>query len=91
MKRTGVEDIKSLSAMIVQSERFGTSLSQALKVYTDSLRSRRRIRAEAAVARAGIKMLFPAVLFILPALFLITLVPGLRSVLADLRQGFGPR
>ena len=91
VKRTGVEDIKSLSAMIVQSERFGTSLSQALKVYTDSLRSRRRIRAEAAVARAGIKMLFPVVLFILPALFVITLVPGLLSVLADLRQGFGPR
>ena len=64
---------------------------QALKVYTDPLRSRRRIRAEATVARAGIKMLFPVVLFILPALFVITLVPGLLSVLQDLRQGFGPR
>ena len=91
VKRTGVEDIKALSAMIVQSERFGTSLSQALKVYADSLRGRRRVRAEAAVARAGIKMLFPVVFFILPALFVITLVPGLLSVLHDLRQGFGPR
>jgi tight adherence protein C len=90
VRRTGIEDIKSLSAMIVQSERFGTSLSQALKVYADSLRTRRRLRAEAAVARAGIKMLFPIVLFVLPALFVITLVPGILSVLHDIRQGFGP-
>lgn len=91
VRRTGIEDIKSLSAMIVQSERFGTSLSQALKVYADSLRTRRRLRAEAAVARAGIKMLFPIILFILPALFVITLVPGLLSVLQQLKEGLGPR
>jgi tight adherence protein C len=90
VRRTGIEDIKSLSAMIIQSERFGTSLSQALKVYADSLRQRRRLRSEAAVAKAGIKMLFPIVLFILPALFVITLVPGVLSVLRDLKQGFGP-
>jgi tight adherence protein C len=90
VRRTGVEDIKSLSAMIIQSERFGTSMSQALKVYADSLRTRRRLRAEAAVGKAGIKMLFPIVLFILPALFIITLVPGLLSVMHDLRQGLGP-
>jgi tight adherence protein C len=90
VRRTGIEDIKSLSAMIVQSERFGTSLSQALKVYAEALRTRRRLRAEAAVARAGIKMLFPIVLFILPALFVITLVPGVLSVLRDLRGGIGP-
>ena len=90
VRRTGIEDIKALSGMIVQSERFGTSLSQALKIYADSLRLRRRLRAEAAVGKAGIKMLFPVVLFILPALFVVTLVPGILSVLQDLRQGFGP-
>lgn len=90
VRRTGIEDLKSLSAMIVQSERFGTSLSQALKVYSDALRTRRRLRAEAAVAKAGIKMLFPIVLFILPVLFVITLVPGMLSVLHDLR-GLGTR
>jgi tight adherence protein C len=90
VRRTGVEDIKSLAAMIVQSERFGTSLSQALKIYADSLRTRRRLRAEAAIGRAAIKMLFPIVLFILPALFMVTLVLGLLSVLHDLRQGIGP-
>jgi len=91
VRRTGIEDIKALSAMIVQSERFGTSLSQALKVYADSLRLRRRLRAEAAIGKAGIKMLFPVVLFILPVLFIITLVPGILTVLHDLRQGLGPR
>ena len=77
--------------MIVQSERFGTSLSQALKVYSDELRLRRRLRSEAHVARAGIKMLFPIILFILPALFVVTLVPGVLSVLHDLRGGLGAR
>ena len=91
VKRTGIEDVKSLASMIVQSERFGTSLSQALKVYADSLRSRRRLRAETAVAKAGIKMVFPIVLFILPALFVVTVVPGLLSTLQNLRQGLGPR
>jgi tight adherence protein C len=86
VRRTGLEDIKSLSAMIIQSERFGTSLSQALKVYADALRTRRKLRAEAAVGKAGIKMLFPIVLFILPVLFVITLVPGMLSVLHDLKM-----
>ena len=89
VKRTGVEDIKSLSAMIVQSERFGTSLSQALKVYADSLRNRRRLRADAAVSKAGIKMVFPIVLFILPALFVVVLVPATLSMLKSLQGGIG--
>jgi tight adherence protein C len=85
VRRTGIEDIKALSAMIIQSERFGTSLAQALKVYADALRTRRRLRAEAAVGKAGIKMLFPIVLFILPVLFVITLVPGMINVLHDMQ------
>jgi len=86
VRRTGIDDIKALSAMIIQSERFGTSLSQALKVYADALRTRRRLRAEAAVGKAGIKMLFPIVLFILPVLFVITLVPGMINVLHDMQS-----
>jgi tight adherence protein C len=91
VRRTGIEDIKSLAAMIVQSEKFGTSLGQALKVYAEALRTRRKLRAEAAVGRAGIKMLFPIVIFILPVLFVVTLVPGLLSVLKDLRTLGGGR
>lgn len=86
VRRTGLEDIKALSAMIIQSERFGTSLSQALTVYADALRTRRRLRADTAVAKAGIKMLFPIVLFILPVLFVITLVPGMLSVFKNLES-----
>jgi tight adherence protein C len=91
VRRTGVEDIKSLAAMITQSERFGTSLAQALKVYADALRMRRRLRAEAMVAKAGIKMLFPIVLFILPVLFVITLVPGMLSVIRNMGSIGGAR
>jgi tight adherence protein C len=83
VRRTGVEDIKSLAAMIIQSEKFGTSMAQALKVYADALRTRRRLRAEAAVAKAGVKMLFPTVLFIL-VLFVVLLVPGMLNVMKDL-------
>jgi tight adherence protein C len=85
VRRTGIEDIKSLAAMIIQSEKFGTSLSVALKVYAEGLRKRRSLKAEEAVAKAGIKMLFPIVVFILPVLFVITLVPGLLSVMKDLK------
>ena len=91
VRRTGIDDIKSLAAMIIQSERFGTSLSHALKVYADALRMRRRLRAEAAIAKAGIKMLFPIIIFILPVLFAITLGPAMITVLRSLAGGIGQR
>ena len=90
VKRTGVEDIRSLSAMIIQSERFGTSLSQALSVYATEMRKKRQLRAEEAVAKAGTKMLFPIVLFILPVLFVITLVPAVIKTMQDMQLLGGP-
>lgn len=89
VRRTGIDDIKSLAAMIIQSERFGTSLSRAMKVYADELRMRRRLRAESAIAKAGIKMLFPIIIFIFPVLFAITLGPAMISVLRGLSSGIG--
>lgn len=89
VRRTGIDDIKSLAAMIIQSERFGTSLSKAMKVYADELRMRRRLRAESAIAKAGIKMLFPIIIFIFPVLFAITLGPAMISVLRGLSGGIG--
>jgi len=91
VRRTGIEDIKSLAAMIIQSEKFGTSLAQALKVYADALRNRRRLAAEAAVGRAGIKMLFPIVIFILPVLFVITLGPAVIDTMRNLKLLTGGR
>jgi tight adherence protein C len=91
VRRTGIEDIKSLAAMIVQSEKFGTSLAQALKIYADALRTRRRLRAEAAIGKAGIKMLLPMVIFILPVLFVVTLVPAFLNTINDLKELTGGR
>ncbi|HUA60085.1 MAG TPA: type II secretion system F family protein [Verrucomicrobiae bacterium] len=91
VRRTGVEAIKSLAAMIIQSEKFGTSLALALKVYADDLRKKRTRKAEEAVAKAGIKMLFPVILFILPVLFIITLVPAFLTVIRNLQLLGGPR
>jgi tight adherence protein C len=91
VKRTGIEAIKSLAAMIIQSEKFGTSLALALKVYAEDLRKRRMRKAEEAVAKAGIKMLFPVLLFILPVLFIITLVPAVLTVIRNMQILGGPR
>ena len=84
-QRTGLVDIRSLASMIVQAERFGTGLSQALRIYADSLRSKRRLEIEATINKAAVKMVFPIVLFVLPALFVVILAPGIISTLRDLQ------
>lgn len=75
-ERSMVDDLKSFATMIVQSERFGTSLSQALRVHSDSLRTKRRQMAEEAAAKTSIKMLFPLVIFVFPALMVIMIGPA---------------
>jgi len=84
-QRTGLLDIRSLAGMIVQAERFGTGLSQALRIYADSLRTKRRLEIEATINKAAVKMVFPIVLFVLPALFVVILAPGIISTLRDLQ------
>lgn len=84
-QRTGLLDIRSLAGMIVQAERFGTGLSQALRIYADSIRTKRRLEIESTINKAAVKMIFPIVLFILPALFVVILAPGIISVLRDLQ------
>ena len=84
-QRTGLMDIRSLASMIVQAERFGTGLSQALRIYADSLRTKRRLEIEATINKAAVKMVFPIVLFILPALFVVILAPGIITILRDLQ------
>jgi tight adherence protein C len=84
-QRTGLLDIRSLASMIVQAERFGTGLSQALRIYADSLRTKRRLEIESTINKAAVKMVFPIVLFVLPALFVVILVPGIISILRDLQ------
>jgi len=79
--RTGVEDVKSLVAMLIQTERLGTSLATSLRVHSDSLRVRRRQRAEEAAAKTTIKLVFPLVLLLFPALFIVILGPGVLQIL----------
>jgi tight adherence protein C len=79
-ERTGVPDIHSLVTMIIQTERFGTSIAHSLRVHADSMRTKRRQRAEEAAAKTTIKMIFPLALCIFPALFVVILGPALISI-----------
>jgi len=75
--RTGVDDIKSLVGTLIQTDRFGTSVAQALRVHSDSLRTARRQRAEEQAAKTTIKMVPPLVLFILVPFLFVTVGPAL--------------
>ena len=75
-ERTGVDDIISLAAMIIQTDRFGTSIARSLRVHSDSLRVERRQRAEEAAAKTTIKLIFPLMFCVFPALFVTLLGPA---------------
>ena len=74
--RTGVDDVAALVAMLVQTDKFGTSVAQSLRVHSETLRTKRRQRAEEAAAKTGVKMVFPLVLCIFPAIYVVTLGPA---------------
>jgi tight adherence protein C len=88
-RRTGLDDIKSLVAMLAQTERFGTSISQSLRVHSDDLRTRRRQRAEEMSAKTSVKMVPPLVLFIFPALMVVILGPAILIIMRQFIHGFG--
>ena len=85
-ERTGVEDMRSLMTMLIQTERFGTSIARSLRVYAESLRTKRRQRAEEAAAKTTIKMIFPLAFCIFPALFVVILGPACISIFQTLSQ-----
>lgn len=74
--RSGVEDVDTLVAMMIQSERFGTSMGTSLRVHSDNLRSKRRLIAEEAAAKIALKMLFPLIFFIFPVLLVVLVGPA---------------
>jgi tight adherence protein C len=80
-ERTMVSDLRDFAAMLIQTEKLGTSLAQALRVFSDSLRTIRRQRAEEAAAKTAIKLLFPLVFFIFPALLLVILGPAVIRIM----------
>jgi tight adherence protein C len=79
-ERNGVEDLKSLSALIIQSDRLGASMAKTLRSHADVLRTKRRQRAEEAARKLPIKMLFPLALLILPPLFVMTTGPAMLKL-----------
>jgi tight adherence protein C len=87
-ERTGVPELRSLGANMIQSERWGTSIAQVLRVYSESLRRKRRQAAEKKAAVAATKMIFPLALFILPALFAVIGGPVIMGM-GGLLDAFG--
>ncbi len=79
--RTGVEEISSLVAMLVQADRFGTDIAESLRVHADTLRTRRRLRAEEAAAKIALKLLFPLIFCIFPSLLLVLLGPAFIRII----------
>jgi tight adherence protein C len=79
--RTGVEDVRSLVGTLIQTDRFGTSVAQALRVHSDSLRTERRQRAEEQAAKTTVKMIIPLVLFVMPSLIFVTVGPAVIQLM----------
>jgi tight adherence protein C len=85
--RTDVEDVKSLVTLLIQTDRFGTSIAQALRVHSDSMRTKRRQLAEERAMKLPVKLLFPLLLFIFPALFVTIIGPGAIKIYRTLLTG----
>jgi len=83
-KRTGVDDVRSLVAMLIQTDRFGTSIAQSLRTHSETLRTKRRQRAEERAGTIGVKLVFPLVLCLMPALYVVCLGPVVVAFVRNL-------
>jgi tight adherence protein C len=88
-RRTQVDDVRSLVAMLVQTDRFGTSIAQALRTHAEVSRSKRKQRAEEKAAKLGVKLVFPLVFCLLPAFFVVSLGPAIIKRFAVTTISFG--
>ncbi|MCC7474566.1 MAG: type II secretion system F family protein [Pirellulales bacterium] len=82
--RTGVDDLKALAAILIQADKFGSSVAQALRVQSDSMRTRRRQMAEEKAAKTAVKLIFPLVLFIFPAIFIVLVGPAAITMVNEM-------
>jgi len=82
--RTGVADLRSLAGVLIQAEKFGSSVAQALRVQSDSMRVRRRQLAEEKAAKTAVKLIFPLVLFIFPGIFVVLVGPAAISMMREM-------
>lgn len=83
--RNQVQDLQTFAALLVQTDKLGTSISQSLRVYSDTTRTKRRQRVEALASKASVKMVIPLVLFILPAMFVVLLAPAVISLMNNFK------
>ncbi|RCS54926.1 type II secretion system F family protein [Bremerella cremea] len=83
-QRTGVEDLRSLAAILIQADKFGSSVAQALRVQSDAMRTRRRQIAEEKAAKTAVKMIFPLVFFIFPGIFVVLVGPAAITVVREM-------
>jgi tight adherence protein C len=84
--RTGVDDVRSLAAILIQADRFGSSIAQALRVQSDSMRTRRKQLAEEKAAKTAVQLIFPLVLFIFPGIFVVLVGPAAISIMKTLMK-----
>ena len=82
--RTGVDDLKALAAILIQADKFGSSVAQALRVQSDSMRTRRRQLAEEKAAKTAVKLIFPLVIFIFPAIFIVLVGPAAITMVNEM-------
>ena len=82
--RAGVDDMKSLAAILIQADRFGSSIAQALRVQSDSMRVKRSQLAEEKAQQTAVKMIFPLVLFIFPGIFVVLVGPAAIMMIRNL-------
>jgi tight adherence protein C len=90
-ERTGVEDLRALVAILIQTDRFGTSIADALRTFAETLRTKRRQRAEERAAMLPVKMIIPMILFIFPGVGVVILGPALISILNNLLPALAGR
>jgi len=83
-QRSGVDDLRSLASILVQADKFGSSIAQALRVQSDSMRTRRRQIAEEKAAKTAVKLIFPLVLFIFPGIFVVLVGPAAISMYREM-------
>lgn len=79
--RTNLDEVKNLVALLVQTDRFGTSIGQALRVHADSMRTTRKLRAEEMAAKLPVKLLLPLIFFIFPSMFIVTIGPAIIKMI----------
>src|SRR5436305_2063353 len=84
--RTGVDDVRSLAAILIQADRFGSSIAQALRVQSDSMRTRRKQLAEEKAAKTAVQLIFPLVLFIFPGIFVVLVGPAAISIMETMMK-----